>query len=229
MDNDEICKICLDMVTQARDQLRSNETQNDLKDVFEGSCKLIPLKLVRNECIKLSDDFVPELVEALSSQMDPTAVCSVAGLCNNAKIDKMLLEAKSNPWSNVEMDVQDVEKDDFTCDKCYTIGGIIRTRFDNSDPDDVLEAMLNGCGKMSSFSDACSSLVLINFQELYQGLKKRLSKEAICHLSGVCSNKYHQHEDDEVVEIRPMSNVGFVQVCKYSNFFYKYCMISLLI
>lgn len=31
-DNDGICKICKDMVTQARDQLQSNETQVNLSN-----------------------------------------------------------------------------------------------------------------------------------------------------------------------------------------------------
>lgn len=59
------------MVQQARDQLQSNATQEDLKAVFEGSCELIPLKIVAKQCIKMADNFVPELVEALSSQMNP--------------------------------------------------------------------------------------------------------------------------------------------------------------
>lgn len=63
-----------------------------MKAVFEGSCKLIPLKIVSDECIKLVDDFIPELVETLASQMNPQVVCSVAGLCNNANIDKLLDE-----------------------------------------------------------------------------------------------------------------------------------------
>lgn len=71
VDTDSICQICKDMVTQARDQLRSNETEEEIKEVFEGSCKLIPIKLVQKECITLADNFIPELVEALSSQMNP--------------------------------------------------------------------------------------------------------------------------------------------------------------
>lgn len=59
------------MVTQARDQLKSNETEEELKEVFEGSCKLIPIKVITKECIKVADDFLPELVEALASQMNP--------------------------------------------------------------------------------------------------------------------------------------------------------------
>ena len=70
-DNDSICKICLDMVEQARDQLNSNETQEEIKEVFEGSCALIPIKVIRHECDDMVDNFIPELVEALSSQMNP--------------------------------------------------------------------------------------------------------------------------------------------------------------
>lgn len=59
------------MVKQARDQLESNETQEELRDVFEGSCKLIHIKPIVKECCKLADDFIPELVETLASQMNP--------------------------------------------------------------------------------------------------------------------------------------------------------------
>ena len=48
-------------------------------EVFEGSCALIPIKIIANECKKLADDFVVELVETLSSEMNPDTVCTVAG------------------------------------------------------------------------------------------------------------------------------------------------------
>lgn len=89
-DNDSVCGVCKDMVQQARDQLNSNETQEDIKAVFEGSCKLIQLKLIVKECIVIVDQFIPELIETLSSQMNPSVVCSVAGLCNSARIDTLL-------------------------------------------------------------------------------------------------------------------------------------------
>ena len=89
-DTDEVCEICKDMVGQARDTLLSNETQEELREVFEGSCDLIPIMIVRKECKVLADQFVPELVETLSSEMNPDTVCTVAGLCNSERIDLML-------------------------------------------------------------------------------------------------------------------------------------------
>lgn len=91
-DHDSVCQICKDMVKQARDQLESNQTQEDLKAVFEGSCALIYIKPIVKMCDKLVDEFIPELVETLASQMDPSVVCSVSGLCNSVTIDRLLLE-----------------------------------------------------------------------------------------------------------------------------------------
>lgn len=80
------------MVQQARDQLESNQTQEDLKAVFEGSCKLMMIKPIVEECDTLVDQFIPELVETLASQMNPSVVCSVSGLCNSPRIDQLILE-----------------------------------------------------------------------------------------------------------------------------------------
>uniref|UniRef100_A0A182W5X7 Saposin n=1 Tax=Anopheles minimus TaxID=112268 RepID=A0A182W5X7_9DIPT len=221
VDNDEICNICLDMVKQARDQLESNETQSDLKAVFEGSCKLIPVKVVKKECCKLADDFIPELVEALASQMNPNVVCSVAGLCNNAAIDKMLAEMPAVK-PQLEEDVDEEEPsgevsvsaydDTFSCQECNSIAGQIERRFRSADRDSVLEGFLRVCGQMSSYSDACSSLVLTYFGEMYEHMDRNLKADAVCHLSGVCAANFHQHEAEGQIEVRPMGGVGVLPV-----------------
>lgn len=100
-DHDSVCQVCKDMVQQARDQLESNQTQEDLKAVFEGSCALIYIKPIVKECDKLVDQFIPELVETLASQMNPSVVCSVAGLCNSAHIDKLLEEYANQSQNKV--------------------------------------------------------------------------------------------------------------------------------
>ncbi|XP_055542116.1 prosaposin isoform X1 [Wyeomyia smithii] len=218
VDNDEICNICLDMVKQARDQLESNETQADLKAVFEGSCNLIPIKVVKKECKRLADDFIPELVEALASQMNPNVVCSVAGLCNNAAIDKMLEEMPAvKPMDEDDVDVQpelvtDASEQEFSCNKCNNIAELISNRFHSSDRDQVLEGFLRFCGQMGSFSDGCSSIVLSYFADIYDHMTKQLNAKNICHMSGACADQYHQHEESENIEVRPMGGVGVIKV-----------------
>lgn len=188
------------MVKQARDQLESNQTQDDLRAVFEGSCKLIYVKPVVKECIKVVDDFIPELIEALASQMNPQVVCSVAGLCNNAKIDQMIEDYESSQMSTGLL----------SCENCGKVSSVITEKFHKTSRDDFLENILQICGKFSSFSDACSNIVLTHFEELYEYFKNNLNPQAICHLSGVCSNTFHVHLEKNV-EITPMSNLGFVK------------------
>ena len=70
------------MVKQARDQLESNETMEEIREVFDGSCDLIPISVVKKECKRMADDFIPELVEALASQMNPQVHKKFSNLSN---------------------------------------------------------------------------------------------------------------------------------------------------
>lgn len=218
-DNDTVCGICKDMVQQARDQLESNETQQDLKTVFEGSCALMRIKPIVMECDNLVDQFIPELVETLASQMNPSVVCSVAGLCNSVHIDEMLLEYQKSMTKNdglmpVSLANDELEPDE--CSKCYTIATHMVHKISETPRDALLERMLILCGRMSSFSDACSSIVLTYFNSIYSHLQENLNAGNICHLSGQCSGRFHKHENDTdkapEVEIRPLSSVGMVEV-----------------
>lgn len=118
------------------------------------------------------------------------AVCSVAGLCNNAAIDKMIEEAATQPKAT-----EVIREDSFTCDNCTTIGTLITEKFNNADRDYLLESTLRLCGEMSSFSDACSNIVLSYFNEIYDHMKDALTSDSICHMSGACSLGFHQHPE----------------------------------
>lgn len=213
VDNDSICQICLDMVKEARDQLQSNETQEEMKEVFEGTCELIRVKAIRKQCDKLADDLVPELIEALSSQMNPQVVCSVSGLCNSAAIDRELAaHANEVIIAPAPAHRQQKESNGLTCQQCNKISGLISTKFANTNRDQVLEGMLSACGEMSSLSDGCSAIVLAYFNEVYDHMKSNLNAENICHMAGRCADQFHVHEEDEEkIEVIEDSHLGFVQ------------------
>ncbi|SPP80857.1 uncharacterized protein LOC117583804 [Drosophila guanche] len=207
VDTDSICQICKDMVTQARDQLKSNETEEELKEVFEGSCKLLPIKTIQKECIKMADDFLPELVEALASQMNPDQVCSVAGLCNSARIDEQLKQAyQAALEGKVPLDEEDdsteetsvaLKPNQLSCGNCNLLSNMIHRKFEAANRDEMVEQFLHVCGSLSSFSDACANIVLTYFNDIYEHVRQHLHTDGLCHLSGVCVSRYHQHEEDK--------------------------------
>ncbi|XP_074025323.1 uncharacterized protein isoform X2 [Leptinotarsa decemlineata] len=201
-DTSSVCQICLDMVKEARDNLESNETQDLIKQVFEGTCKLIHLKPIVKECDKIADNFIPELIDTLASQMNPQVVCSVAGLCNNQRVQELLAEESSTKVAPVDPPNK--------CDGCHKVVNVLEENFSKMTRDEVLHSFLWYCGKFGSFSDGCSNIVITYFTEIYNHLQEHLNPNEVCLLSGECSAQFHTHEAK--VEITPMSHIGYVPV-----------------
>lgn len=160
-------------------------------------CLPIRIKTIRKKCDDVADDFALQLVDVLSSQMDPEIVCSVAGLCNNAEIDRLLALGDDKPA-------------DLTCGQCNKISTIISKKFHNTDRDKVLEQMLVACRGLSSYSDGCSAIVLSYFNNIYNHLSSNLNAENLCHMTGTCSAQFHQHDEDKDVEVVADSEIGVI-------------------
>jgi saposin len=170
-DTDEVCDICKNMVGQARDTLQSNETQEELREVFEGSCDLIPLKMIRKECKALADEFVPELVETLSSEMNPDTVCTVAGLCNSERIDTMLDKYYAETGY---------------CKTCRTQMSSASAILSQADDSTIEGKLYELCAHMDSYSDACVYTVSTQLPVIRAMLETLISPES-CTKS-VCSD-----------------------------------------
>lgn len=197
-DNDDICQICKEMVQEARDTLTSNETQEELREVFEGSCNLLPCKLIRDECIHLADDFIPELIDTLASQMNPQMVCATAGLCNSRRVDKMLLTCKAEENQIAVESAQNVvpvndngevhTPEPGDCDDCKTfITDTIRLVKTHSKAE-LMDHLMAICGQLGSLSDGCMMLVEANFDGIYNFLTQELSPDGFCHLVDMCED-----------------------------------------
>ncbi|KAF5275822.1 hypothetical protein FQR65_LT04060 [Abscondita terminalis] len=202
-DHSSVCETCLEMVKEARDQLLSNETQEEIKEVFEGSCKLIPIAIVAKECCKLVDDFATELIDTLASQMNPQVVCSVAGLCNNERVHDLLQQESKN------VEVSTPHKFLSDCEGCFTVMNLVEKKFHKASRDDILQNFLQVCGRTGSFSDACSNVVVSYFNEIYKHLDENLKAQEFCFLSGECSEVFHNHVN---VEVTNLSKIGLVPI-----------------
>ncbi|XP_076250352.1 prosaposin [Rhynchophorus ferrugineus] len=200
-DTTSICDTCKEMVKEARDQLESNDTMELIKQVFEGSCALLRLKPIVIECDKIADNYIPDLIETLASEMNPAAVCSVAGLCNNPRVHQLLTEAGE--------DLQGLTVSENTrnrCENCNTVMDIVVKKFNDLTQIEFMNDLLEFCGKFSSYSDACTNIVIKHFPDIYSFLKAKLNSNDVCLLSGECYTNFHKHE----VEITPMSKIGYV-------------------
>lgn len=133
-------------------------------------------------------------------------VCSVAGLCNSAKIDELMQRGYQGALDGtlkeeevvIEKKIESKTTDltQLSCGNCNLLSRKMQQQFEATNRDTMVEQLLHVCGSLSSFSDACASLVLTYFNDMYDHVKQHLQTDGLCHLSGVCSARYHQHEDD---------------------------------
>lgn len=135
----------------------------------------------------------------------------MAGFCNNAAIDKMLEDEAVAAAARTESG--SLWSQSSQCDNCTAIGTIITNKFLQANRDSVLDWALGLCGKMSSFSDACQSIVLTYFNEGYDYSKTNLNADSICHMSGSCALKFHRHEKP-VAKVDPSALVAAAEAAK---------------
>ncbi|BES88025.1 SAPA [Nesidiocoris tenuis] len=175
-DTSSICQTCIDMVKTARDQLESNETQEEIRQVLEGICLAIPEKHLKHDCDKLMDDFGGYLVDTLASQMNPDVVCSVAGLCYNDK------------YKNVKA-IRQID-----CDGCNNLMRIVEGNIETARTEDIQNVLEGFCRSLGSFSDVCSSLLSDHMESVDALVRNNVRAGPVCDLSGVCSKKFHNHK-----------------------------------
>ena len=146
--------------------------------MFDGSCRLIPVEVIADECVTLSNQFIVQLVDTLSSEMNPQIVCAVAGklklsassgcnfrqkktililfsgLCNSARVDRLI--ALSERQESTE------------CGVCKRESQKLADKISGMAPRDLEDKLLEACGHAGSYADACKATVIDNF-EILQG------------------------------------------------------------
>lgn len=97
-----------------------------------------------------------------------------------------------------------------SCGNCNLLSRMMQNKFESNDRDKMVEHLLHMCGGFSSFSDACANLVLTYFNDFYDNVNQYLQTDGMCHMSGVCAARFHQHEDDakEPEALATLENVG---------------------
>ncbi|GIY80981.1 hypothetical protein CDAR_71052 [Caerostris darwini] len=180
--NDEVCDICKEMVKEARDQLLSNMTQEEIKEVFEGSCKLLPIKILAEGCIKVVDEIIPQLVEMLASRMDPTMVCTVSGMCFPSKKN---MELEKHIFKYVRDYV--LKNKNSQCAECTQMMTDVQAFLQSTPEDEAKIYMEKFCHeKLPSY--LCNIAMNEYFHEIYTYIKTTDAAK-MCSSVGVCPQK----------------------------------------
>lgn len=145
---------------------------------------MIPLKIVAKECDELADDFIPELIDALTSRMDPQMVCHISGLCNSVRIDEMLGEMKEidGPSKIKPLDPNNFD----TCPKCEYVMSEYTGVLKRLAKKDLRVRLLSICGYLGSYSESCRGAVIHEMDAIYNYIQNNMKPKDLCSLVGLC-------------------------------------------
>lgn len=73
------------------------------------------------------------------------------------------------------------------------------------------------CGELSSYSDACSTVVLTYNNEIFTAIKEGFNKRNVCMLSGMCSEAFHPHANGYEVRMLFYKKKSFTKCPLLSN------------
>ena len=164
------------------------DKSGDIERSLKWTCDLIPMASLKTSCEQVVDQYIPEILKMLESKMDPVTVCSQLFFCNNAKYDKVLTPANEKLLP-------------FTCSQCNHIGSVIESKFKQLEQEGVLEKVLGMCGELSSYSDSCSSLVIMHIDDIFSSMTKMIDRDNICSTTKACAN--HQYRKEGIIDIVP--------------------------
>ncbi|GAB6030848.1 hypothetical protein CHUAL_007684 [Chamberlinius hualienensis] len=189
-DNNEICETCKKMVAEARDELQSNQTQDLIKQVLEGTCNIyFPIKVIANECIKIVDEFIPEFIEILSSRMDPQTVCSVAWLCNSNKVQDLIrdvelvggVKSKTSQFAEGFSSVSD------SCEDCKTFATDAIAKVKSMGEPEFGRRLKDFCSQLhGALSSLCKMAVESKTHEIYEYVTTEMKPQEVCALAAMC-------------------------------------------
>ena len=128
----------------------------------------------------MSDDFIPELIEMLSSQMNPAVVCTTAGLCNSEWSDRLQIEYK---MARQEEKAQQAEAE---CGACSRMMNSTVERLRSRSRDTLMDAAFEICGRLGPFSDGCQAVVAENLDKVIQFLDHGFKDRETCKLTNMC-------------------------------------------
>jgi saposin len=163
-DERKSCMVCQDLATDALTYLGSNKTRAEIVIALHLACG--QFKELSKQCDLLVDLYTPRMMEQLEN-ITPQEFCQMTKMC---KPPKKVLASND-------------------CATCQFV--ILELKIKLQDPETqekVLEALMNGCNRVTNHVDECKALVVQYGPFVLANLDKILDSQAVCCKAGFCKS-----------------------------------------
>ncbi|KAL4240157.1 hypothetical protein ACF0H5_000951 [Mactra antiquata] len=183
--NDD-CTDCTKFFKDVQESITSNETVNQLTQLINQTiCS--QLGGFSNTCLDLVKSVLPQLLQTLADELDPSLTCRIFGFCNTdgkqinvIKIDNIFHGKTSTESLRYRSDEE--------CDICKELFNQIVSVIRDKDNQDkiIAEAKNVVCDELGSLADQCKEFIDQYAPMLFELLVNELDPTTVCEAVGLC-------------------------------------------
>lgn len=181
-DSTEVCEFCQSIVKDVQKFIASQKTESEVSHYLSTACAIIPDTTVAKECKTIVDQFAPEIIELIVSEVDPQMICGLLHLCSGVK----------DTVKHADVPVAEsgvATKEPKICTDCKTFfGDIVQELVSNVTMSEV-ETLIDQevCSQLGTYRNECNDLVKEFLPMVMQYLQQLMDPSVLCQSMGFCT------------------------------------------
>lgn len=180
-----MCMVCQMMVTELKQMIGDNKTEEEIIQALEKVCSYLPEKY-RKQCKDIVDEYADIMIKLLISELDPEQICAQLGLCANTA--QSLTPGKALPPIRVSYPRVGSSE---ACAVCETIIQYLEALLEQGSTMEQIEALMGKlCGYLpEKVVHQCENLVKLYGDLIIHYVSTMASPKEVCKLMSVCDDK----------------------------------------
>eukprot|EP00818_Percolomonas_sp_WS_P005429 CAMPEP_0117448824 /NCGR_PEP_ID=MMETSP0759-20121206/7611_1 /TAXON_ID=63605 /ORGANISM="Percolomonas cosmopolitus, Strain WS" /LENGTH=427 /DNA_ID=CAMNT_0005241245 /DNA_START=17 /DNA_END=1300 /DNA_ORIENTATION=- len=206
-----LCTLLVGKVKEAASEYKGLVTE-EFKQLV---CKKLP-SATQGLCNQFVEEYGPAVIDALLKKLDPQAVCSKLGLCDDAVWFRKYVTDKDAYLIYIEL--QQMGESNDNCAMCKYIVGEVE-QYANSSREELEHRLIKACELLpGQLEQLCDTVILLYGPQILDYILTYETPEIVCKQVGLCP-KTAQEETPVVPAPVPVqddeSNDGKCELCKY--------------
>lgn len=195
-DAGDTCLFCKTIVEDVKRYVDLEKTEEEISHFLASACGLIPDSASAAKCKKIAEEMIKELLQLISSGMEPQMICSLLGVCSGLE-DNVLhspvikSSAIGGPVERKMVPMLTMNEAEPICDDCKKFFNDIKQMITSNKTESEVEQMIDQaiCSQLGSFENECKNLVHDYLPELLEMIAAYYDPNLICQALGVCAAK----------------------------------------
>lgn len=212
---DSKCVLCEYVMSILDETLANKTTEAEIREALEKVCHRFPESL-QNQCTSFVDKYADVIIDFLTHQLPPEAICKQIGMCqtsvSNGEQFEMMLESS-------RIIEQDQDEPRPYCTLCeYAIGEVDKLITDKQNEEEIKSVLDRICYELSApIQKECLNMVNKYTDEIIDMFVAEYTPQQVCAQLGLCNPPKAEIQSNDITRFDDVQDSGPVCVlCEFA-------------